>query len=111
MNSVTNPPSAKMQGQGGEWRNTDMWGRGCTVLHGCLRCPSSPALAGALSRAFDDVIPQGAYRPSLDAKGGIEWIKRLSDGTELRYAREPGTTLGQRLAVGFLALLPIEGLL
>jgi putative cardiolipin synthase len=71
----------------------------------------SPVLARALSGAFDDVIPKGSYRASLAANGRLEWIEPLPDGAERRHDREPGTTLTRRLAVGFLALLPIEGLL
>lgn len=71
----------------------------------------SPALAGELSRAFEDAIPRAAYRVQLDAGGRLEWLERRPDGAEIRHDSEPGTTAGRRLAVHLLSLLPIEGLL
>jgi putative cardiolipin synthase len=71
----------------------------------------SPAMAQALSGAFDDIIPRSSYRPVLDPRGRLEWLEQAPDGSVRRHDREPGTTLARRFSVGFLALLPIEGLL
>jgi putative cardiolipin synthase len=71
----------------------------------------SPVMARALSAAFGDVIPRGSYRPVLDPRGRLEWLEQAPDGSVRRHDREPGTTLARRFSVGFLAFLPIEGLL
>jgi putative cardiolipin synthase len=70
----------------------------------------SPALAQRIADVFDRAIPGRAYEPRLDASGGLFWIEQR-DGAEVRHDIEPGTAWWQRLAVGFLSLLPIDWLL
>lgn len=70
----------------------------------------SPALARAIGEAFDTSIPANSYEVRLDGRGKLYWLER-QDKTELRYQREPGTSLLQRIGVRVLAWLPIEWLL
>jgi putative cardiolipin synthase len=67
----------------------------------------SPALARQLAEAFAEGIPERAYRVRLDAGARLEW----TDGRDVVYDREPGTSVGLRVAVAALSLLPIEWLL
>lgn len=71
----------------------------------------SPAMAQALSSAFDGVIPRSSYQPVLDDQGRLVWLERMPDGSIRRHDREPGASVMQRFSVGFLKLLPIESLL
>jgi len=71
----------------------------------------SRALAGRLSRFFDERIPQAAYEVRPRSEGAcVEWIERTPQG-EVRHANEPGTGLLRRAWLGFLQLLPIDWLL
>lgn len=70
----------------------------------------SPVLAQRIRRAFDEEIPEQAYRLSLNGKGQLRWTVR--DENRLRvYVREPKSSLWRRAGVRFLSWLPIEGLL
>jgi cardiolipin synthase C len=66
----------------------------------------SAALANAVADACTQRASERSYKVSLTQSGALQW----TDGTRT-YDREPGTSLGRRLLVGFLALLPIEWLL
>jgi putative cardiolipin synthase len=66
----------------------------------------SPALATAVADACTQRVPALAYKVTLTMSGALQWI----DGNK-RLEHEPGTSLGRRLLVAFLALLPIEWLL
>jgi putative cardiolipin synthase len=72
----------------------------------------SPAIAGRLARAFETVVPLAAYEVRL-VEGGddLEWIERLSDGSERRYTSEPETGAFKRFTVQLLSILPIDWLL
>lgn len=70
----------------------------------------SPALSRQLAEAFAEGIPDRAYRVRLDAGARLEWTERR-DGRDVVYDREPGTSVGLRLAVAALSVLPIEWLL
>ena len=70
----------------------------------------SPTLAGAISDAFEQRIPQEAYRVQQDARGRLYWTEQRGD-EEIIHAREPGTSLLKRLGVKVLSWLPIEWLL
>lgn len=71
---------------------------------------NSPELAGELSQAFQDTIPQVAYELELDPKGNIVWLERTAGVAEpRRLTEEPGAGLGRRTWLGILAILPIEG--
>lgn len=67
----------------------------------------SPALAGALSAAFDRASPALAYQVTLDADGRMRWL----DGTATPLTSEPEVSLMRRLWVRILSWLPIEWLL
>jgi putative cardiolipin synthase len=70
----------------------------------------SPELAGALSQAFEDVVPLVAYQLELDPRGNIVWLERTEgSGKPLRLTHEPGAGFWRRAWLGFLAILPIEG--
>ncbi len=72
----------------------------------------SPPLATGLSRVFQDVVPIVAYQVELDPTGKLVWLDRRSGGHEaLRLTQEPGAGFWRRAWLGFLAILPIEGLL
>lgn len=71
----------------------------------------SPAWALRLSRSFDQQIPVNAYRVRIDAHGRLEWTERRADGSEVLYHREPNASIGRKLLVWLLGLLPIERLL
>ncbi len=70
----------------------------------------SPALAEAVGQAFDQRVPAVAYAVRLDGDGRLVWIERR-DGQEVHHTREPGSTLGKRMWIGLLSVLPIEWLL
>jgi putative cardiolipin synthase len=72
----------------------------------------SPALAGAMMRAFDEALPAVAYELRLSADGdGIDWVERDAGGVEKRYREDPETTWLQRFTLGLLSGLPIDWLL
>ena len=66
----------------------------------------SAALANVVANACIQRVPEMSYRVSLKESGSLEW----TDGNQ-HFDCEPGTSLGRRLLVRFLALLPIEWLL
>jgi len=66
----------------------------------------SPALANVVADACTQRVPEMSYKVSLTESGALQW----TDGNQ-RFTSEPGTSLGRRLLVRFLALLPIEWLL
>ncbi|OJZ16497.1 MAG: hypothetical protein BGP20_10460 [Thiobacillus sp. 63-78] len=68
-------------------------------------------LAHRMDADLERSIPLIAYELRLSGKGGLIWIERRADGTEVRYNTEPGTTFWQRAVVSFLSMLPIEWLL
>jgi putative cardiolipin synthase len=71
----------------------------------------SPTLARRLSEAIDTRVPNDAYEVRLAADGHhLEWIERSSEGNVV-YTTEPQTGVLRRIWVGFLSILPIEGLL
>lgn len=70
----------------------------------------SPAMARAMSDAFESVIPTRSYEVRLDAEGDLEWIELRGD-ERIVHGEEPGVTLWQRLVVAMLSVLPIDWLL
>ena len=70
----------------------------------------SPRLARTIRHAFDEEIPEQAYRLSLDGKGRLRWTVR-DEGRLQVYVNEPKSSLWRRAGVRFLSWLPIEGLL
>lgn len=71
----------------------------------------SPALAGALSIAFEQRYARMSYVPALDGEGALEWHEVGPDGTRVRHTSEPGTNVFSRLGLWLLGLLPVEWLL
>ena len=70
----------------------------------------SPGMAGRIAGAFDDRIPAAAYQVRLTRDGKLYWEERRGS-TSVSHAVEPGTSFGQRAAVWFMSLLPIDWLL
>jgi putative cardiolipin synthase len=66
----------------------------------------SPKLASLIADACTHNVPERAYKVTLTKSAALQW----SDG-QRQFHSEPGTSLGRRLLVGFLSLLPIEWLL
>ena len=70
----------------------------------------SGKLAGALAQGLDHRLSHVAYELRLADDGEIEWIERTPAG-EVRYRTEPKASLGRRIGVSILSVLPIEGML
>jgi putative cardiolipin synthase len=71
----------------------------------------SPSLAEAVSSGLDAKAPLAAYEVVLSADGErLEWVERTPQG-EVRHTTEPHTGFFRRLGIGFMSLLPVEGLL
>jgi len=66
----------------------------------------SPALANVVATACTQRVPEMSYKVSLTESGALQW----TNGNQ-RFTSEPGTSMGRRLLVRVLALLPIEWLL
>ena len=66
----------------------------------------SASLANVVANACTQRVPEMSYRVSLTKSGALQW----TDGNQ-HFDCEPRTSLGRRLLVRFLALLPIEWLL
>jgi putative cardiolipin synthase len=70
----------------------------------------SARLAQAMSGGLDRTLGRTSYEVALSPNGRLEWIERTDQG-EVRYDSEPNTGFFRRLGVGFMSLLPIEGML
>ena len=71
----------------------------------------SPALAQRLSAVFDTEVAQHAYEVRLADDGhSLVWIERTAQGEKV-YHTEPNTSVGRRMGVDFMTVLPIEWLL
>lgn len=70
----------------------------------------SPNLAVELATLFETRLPLEAYQVRLDAHGALEWVEQNDNGP-LVHTSEPGVGFFKHLWVGFLSILPIEGLL
>ncbi len=71
----------------------------------------SPALAQALEQAFERDLPTRVYGVRLGEDGRLAWVERRENGPDVVHRREPGITLGRRLWLGLLSVLPIEWML
>lgn len=72
----------------------------------------SPKLARDLKDSFDNMIPLYAYEVRLTSPcGQLEWIEHQPNGDSTIYPKEPQTTFLRRMAVAFMAILPIDWLL
>lgn len=70
----------------------------------------SPLLTQEMENEFDAETPLMAYEVKLDKRGKLYWIEQR--GTQIiRHNKEPGATLGKRIALRILTVLPIEWLL
>lgn len=73
-----------------------------------------PKLAAPLAEALEKNLPETTYRvefvpgpgPCKEC-GSLVWIGH-ENGVETRYTKEPETSLGRRLLVSGMSLLPIE---
>ena len=77
----------------------------------------SPALAGAVEKFFTTATdPANSYRVVLGAQGngggssGMHW-QTSEDGKAVDHPMEPAATLGKRIEVWLMKLLPIDSLL
>lgn len=71
---------------------------------------NSPVLASAIDEAFLEDVPMRAYQVKLDSRGNLYWLEQ-AEGRNLIHGHEPNTTLGKRVMVFLMSLLPIEPLL
>jgi putative cardiolipin synthase len=68
----------------------------------------SPELAEQLREQFDfNASPDLSYRPALEKHDELVWYDR-HDGRERRSEHEPDASVGRRLSVTLIRLLPIE---
>jgi putative cardiolipin synthase len=68
----------------------------------------SPELTAQLLEYMNEgILPQNAYRLSLDDDGDLVWTT-MTDGIEVRYYKDPLSTFGQRFSAGFIGILPME---
>lgn len=68
----------------------------------------SPEIARQVADFMDDgVAPGSAFRVTLDRNGDLVWSAR-TDGALVAFDTDPETSLGQRLVIDVLRLLPIE---
>lgn len=70
----------------------------------------SPPLAQEVADNFTEKTPTTAYEVKLNPRGKLYWIEQRGE-QEIRYDAEPGSTLGKRIALTILTILPIEWLL
>ena len=70
----------------------------------------SPTLARHIADAFDQDVLRTAYQVRLDDMGKLYWLEQR-DGKTIRYDREPGASVWQRITVWFASMLPLEPLL
>lgn len=70
----------------------------------------SVALAEEIEDELRDKVMITAYEVKLDQRGKLYWLEQRN-GNTIRLDREPGTTLGKRITLGILSVLPIDWLL
>ena len=69
----------------------------------------SPELAAQVIAYMDEgVATENSYRVLLDEEGDLVWVTE-DNGREIRYDKDPDSSLGQRFTAGFIRLLPVEG--
>ena len=52
-------------------------------------------------------LPENSYRVLLDNRGNLVWVTE-NEGREVRYYKEPKTSLGKRFRSSLIKLLPIH---
>lgn len=70
----------------------------------------SPKLARQMSDRLIERLPEIAYELCLDSRGRVNWLECQTGGI-VRHRREPGTSWGERIALGLLSRLPVASLL
>ena len=71
----------------------------------------SPELAEQVRAQFErSTGPELSYRVVMEGKEGLVWYDQVPDG-ERRLEREPDASIGRRLSVTLMRLLPIDALL
>lgn len=71
----------------------------------------SPAMAQYMNQAINDALPYVTYQVKLTTDDKLEWLKTNDQNQSKVYYHEPDVTLGKRMWVKLLSILPIEGLL
>jgi putative cardiolipin synthase len=75
------------------------------------RVIESPLLARHLAGAFEGRIPPLAHEVLMAPENrGLQWLERTPTG-KILHATAPETTLGRRLGVDLISLLPIKWML
>jgi putative cardiolipin synthase len=68
----------------------------------------SAELGGPFTEKALEILPEVAYRVTLDDRGNLVWT--YDDGAEREvWHKEPQTSWGRRFKAGFYRILPIEG--
>lgn len=70
----------------------------------------SEDLARTLDEGLRERLPGATFEVKLDGDGGLRWTPVSDDGAR-PTGREPGMSASDRLATGFLSLLPIDWML
>ncbi|MFA7554765.1 MAG: phospholipase D family protein [Spongiibacteraceae bacterium] len=70
----------------------------------------SPVLARAIADEFSNKAALTAYEVKLDAHGKLYWLEQRG-ASSIRHDTEPGATIGKRIALRILSVLPIDWLL
>lgn len=70
----------------------------------------NPGLAQETEDTFEAKTPIMSYEVKLDERGKLYWTE-LRGEEEIRHDKEPGATMGKRVALRILTVLPIEWLL
>ncbi|MBL4575497.1 MAG: hypothetical protein JKY51_05260, partial [Opitutaceae bacterium] len=68
----------------------------------------SPELAENVADAIDTVLAERTYEVFLNEKGKLRW-RGYENGKEVILDKEPQTSWSQRVAAGFMRMLPIRG--
>lgn len=69
---------------------------------------ASPELAEqVIAYVEEGLLPQNSYQVLLDEEGDLVWATE-DNGREVRYEKDPGSSLWQRLMSGFIGILPLE---
>lgn len=71
----------------------------------------SETLAGRIHNAFDERQLEYAYKVSRDDAGGVRWETRDDTGRAEVFTVEPGSSVGSRLVLAIVSLLPVEWML
>jgi putative cardiolipin synthase len=71
----------------------------------------SATMAEKVHRSFDEQLATVSYRPALTPENKLIWHETLPDGQTVTYQEEPAASWFEQIALVFIGMLPIEGLL